>query len=64
MQRIEITGEEAGVLRQLLEHALKEMDVEVHRTDKLDYKRMLKERRDQVEHVLSKLNAFPTAAAA
>ena len=64
MQTVTLMPEETEALRQLLQHALTEMDVEVHRTDNLDYKRMLKSRRDAMEQILLKLGPLPTAAAA
>ena len=62
MQNFECTAEEVEVLRDILQHNLSEIDVEVFRTDTHDFKEMLKRRRDTVEHLLSKLPA-PTVAA-
>lgn len=64
MHSIEFDSEEVEVLREILKHSKDEMDVEVHRTDNIDYKRMLRRRRDILEQALSKLGAPPFAAAA
>lgn len=55
MQNVELTNEEAEVLRELLRHHVAEMDVEVGRTDTWDFKMMLKHRREVLEKTLSKL---------
>ncbi|HWQ92149.1 MAG TPA: hypothetical protein VN673_10790 [Clostridia bacterium] len=55
MQTIELTTEEAGVLRDLLTHTISEMDVEVFRTDTHSFKEMLKHRRETLEHILNRL---------
>lgn len=56
---IEFTPEETQVLREILQHGLNEMDVEVIRTDTHDFKAMLKHRREVVDRILSKLAAAP-----
>jgi len=55
MQSFELTAEEAAVLRDILQHNLSEIEVEVFRTDTHDFKEMLKRRRTTVEHLLAKL---------
>ena len=62
MQKLELTLEEAEVLKELLQHGLTEMDVEVFRTDTHDFKQMLKHRRDILGRLLTKLTAMPLAA--
>ena len=61
MQKFELTTEEAEVLRDILQHNLNEIDVEVFRTDTHDFKKMLRHRRDVIEHLLGKL-AEPAVA--
>jgi hypothetical protein len=55
MQNFELTAEELEVLRDILQHNLSEIDVEVFHTDTHDFKEMLKRRRNTVEHLLAKL---------
>ncbi len=62
MQTIEFTAEELEVLREVLQHGLSEIDVEVFRTDTHDFKEILKHRRDVLEHLLGKLPAAPVTA--
>ena len=62
MKNFEFTAEELEVLREILQHNLNEIDVEVFRTDTHDFKEMLKRRRDTVEHLLAKLPASAVAA--
>ena len=57
MQTFELTAEEAEVLRDILQHNLNEVDVEVFRTDTHDFKAMLRHRRGLIEHMLAKLAA-------
>ena len=63
MQNLEFTAEEQGVLRDVLEHRIAEIDVEIFRTDAHDFKEMLKHRRVLLEHVLSKLAPTPVNVA-
>ena len=62
MQKLELTLEEAEVLKEMLQHGLTEVDVEVFRTDTHDFKQMLKHRRDILGHLLTKVTAMPLAA--
>ena len=62
MQKVEFTFEEIEVLREVLQHGLTEIDVEVFRTDTHEFKAMLKRRRTVLEQVFSKLSAVPVAA--
>ena len=59
--QIEFTPEEAEVLREILQHGLNEMNVEVIRTDTHDFKTMLKHRREVLEHILAKVSIAPVA---
>lgn len=62
MQKLELTLEEAEVLKEVLQHGLTEVDVEVFRTDTHDFKEMLKHRRGLLERIQQKLVALPMAA--
>ena len=59
MQTLEFTPEELDVLREVLRHYTKEMEVEVLHTDTHDFKAMLKHRRDVLEQILARLSAIP-----
>jgi hypothetical protein len=62
MQHLELTVGEAEVLREVLQHTIHEMGVEVCRTDSHEYKEMLKRRRTVLEKVVVKLAASPAVA--
>jgi hypothetical protein len=55
MQTVELTAEEMDVLRDVITHVIGDMNVEVFRTDRHDFKQMLKHRREVLEHVLVRL---------
>ena len=55
MWKTELSREETDVLAEVLHHALKELDIEIDRTDTHDYKMMLRHRRDLLGSVLNKL---------
>ncbi|HWX22128.1 MAG TPA: hypothetical protein VN578_19680 [Candidatus Binatia bacterium] len=59
MQHTEFSSDELEVLREVLQHAVSEIDVEVFRTDTHEFKEMLKRRREVLEHILAKLSAVP-----
>ena len=61
MQTNEFTAEETEVMREVLQSGLKEIGLEVSRADSIDFKHVLKHRREILEHVLSKLMAAPVA---
>ena len=61
MQNLEFSSEELDLLRDMLQHALSEIDVEVFRTDTHDFKAMLTSRRELMEHILTKLPAAPVS---
>jgi hypothetical protein len=56
MMHIEMSVEEADALRQVLEHQVEQMDVEIDRTDTRDFKKMLQHRRDVLKQILGKLS--------
>jgi hypothetical protein len=62
MKTIEITPEEEQVLREVLQHHLTDMDVEVFHTDTYSYKEMLKRRRSALQEILMKLSSVPVGA--
>jgi len=62
MQNFELTPEEMDVLRELVQHAANELDVEIHRTDRPAFKDQLKTRRSVVENLQAKLNSMPALA--
>lgn len=45
MAELKLSNEEAQVLKELLVHKLTDLDVEIHRTDALDFKEQLRHRR-------------------
>jgi hypothetical protein len=62
MPTIDFTQEEIEVMQDVLQHRLNEIDIEVFRTDAIDFKQMLKHRREVLEHAMLKLKAYPLAA--
>jgi hypothetical protein len=64
MQKFEFSNEEVEVLREVLQHGITEIDVEVFRTDTHEFKEMLKRRRTVLEQIFSKLSAVPVNAVA
>ncbi len=63
MQSFEFSFEELDVLREVLQHAISEIDVEVFRTDTHDFKLKLKQRKDLLEGIRSKLGTVLAEAA-
>jgi hypothetical protein len=59
MQKLELSPEESELLRDMLQHALNDLDVEVFRTDTHDFKTILKGRRELMDHILAKLPPEP-----
>jgi hypothetical protein len=55
----EFTEEEIETLRELLDHEINQMDVEIDRTDTRDFKMMLRHRRDLLKSALQKLSPVP-----
>ncbi len=62
MQVFELNAEEVDVLREILQHELTQIDVEVFRTDSHEFKEMLKRRREILDHMLRKLSPLAVAA--
>ncbi len=62
MQTVQLTSEELDLLRQVLEHNLAEIDIEVSHADSREFKTMLKRRRETLEHLLSRLPSDPVTA--
>jgi phenylalanine-4-hydroxylase len=59
MQRIEFTMEEIELLREILQHKIDEVDVEMFRTDTHDFKQMLKHRRQLLERLRTRFSSVP-----
>jgi hypothetical protein len=55
MAEFKISDEEARVLKELLQHKLSDLDVEIHRTDSLEFKDQLRHRRDLLKNVAARL---------
>ncbi len=62
MQNIELTQEEAEVLRDLLLHGIGEMEMEILHTDTHSFKEMLKRRKQIIEQLLAKVGSLPVTA--
>jgi len=55
MIRIELTPEEAQVLRQVLECCLDDLRDEIRHTDKKDFRNRLKSQEESLKHLLQRL---------
>ena len=64
MQNYEFSIEEVDILRDILRHAISDIDVEVFRTDTHDFKEMLKRRRQIMDRIFAKLQVVPVTALA
>jgi hypothetical protein len=53
--QIELTREEAVLLRNMLQHQVKELDKEINRTDSLAFKRELQTNDRAMERILGRL---------
>jgi hypothetical protein len=62
MQNFVFTAEEVELLRDVLEHSLSELEVEVFRTDTHEFKEKLKHRRGILDGILAKLTAHAVVA--
>ena len=62
MQNLQLTSEESQVLRDVVVHAMSEMDVEILHTDTHGFKEMLKRRRMLLNQVLVKIGDQAMAA--
>jgi hypothetical protein len=56
---IRLTSEEAGQLLNVLEQTLKETELEVHRTDALQYKEFVQHRENVLRNLVGKLRGGP-----
>jgi hypothetical protein len=63
MQNIQFSAEEFEVLREVLQHLINEVDIEVFRTDAHGFKELLKHRRSVLENILARLSAAPAGVA-
>jgi len=61
MQTLELTAEEKEMLREILQHELARMEIEVFHTDCRDFKAMLKHRHGMLERLVEKLCSAPVA---
>jgi hypothetical protein len=52
---VEFSSQEIELLRDLLQHHLGELEIEVFRTDTHDFKEKLKHRREVVEGILKRM---------
>jgi hypothetical protein len=55
--QIELTRDEAVLLRDMLQHQVKELDKEINRTDSLAFKRELRMNDRTLERILGRLTA-------
>jgi hypothetical protein len=55
MAELKLSNEEAQTLKELLQHKLTDLDVEIHRTDTMDFKNQLRHRRDLLKSVSDRL---------
>ncbi len=55
MAGIELTAEEAEALRDLLEHHLSDLRMEIADTDRKDFREQLKERKELLRKIQAKL---------
>ena len=62
MASIELSAEELEALREVLEHQVQQMDIEIDHTDTHDFKRRLQHRRDLLKNILAKASAIPAGA--
>ena len=62
MQNLELSSEEQEALRDVLQHGIAELDIEVFRTDTHAFKEMLKQRRKVLESILARIPAVPAPA--
>ncbi len=57
MHTFELSPEEMEVLREILQHELTQMEIEIFRTDSPDFKQILKHRRDILEQLMRKCSS-------
>jgi hypothetical protein len=58
---LQLTAEELGVLREVVNRELGNVREEVYKTDSPEYKRRLKEREASIKSILNKLQVEPAA---
>jgi hypothetical protein len=58
MRRIELRPDEQDVLRDVVNQAVAEMEIEVYRTDSHEFRDMLRHRLDLLKHVAIKIDAM------
>lgn len=61
--QIELTSEEQVLLSQVLERRIRDLEIEIHHTDKADFKALLRERLALLRNLLGRLGQ-PVALAA
>lgn len=59
MSNIELNPQELTLLREVLGRDINEVDIEISRADSIDFKHMLKQRKEHLEHILHKVEAEP-----
>jgi hypothetical protein len=59
MNNIELSTEQIEALREVLEHQVQQMDIEIDRTDTHDFKKRLQHRRDLLKEIVGRLSAVP-----
>jgi hypothetical protein len=57
MMRIEITTEDADLLRGLLQDKVTELDREINRTDSLQFKKELQQVERRIERIIGQISA-------
>lgn len=55
MAELKLSDEEAQVLKELLVHKLTDLDVEIHRTDRLEFKEQLRHRRLVLNNICERI---------
>jgi hypothetical protein len=62
MHNCELSHEEIDVLRDVLQHAINELDHELSRTDRREFKELLKRRRALLERLAARFSRVPIGA--
>jgi hypothetical protein len=60
--QLDLSDDDAGLLREILQSAVGDLSPEIADTDNPTYRRDLKERRERLRAMLSKLGAPPAGA--
>lgn len=61
MTNVEFSHDELDLLREVIEQAVHEVETEISRADSIDFKHMLKLRKEGMEHILRKLEEVPAS---